>query len=280
MPDIDTIAQLPDSMLPFYMWQDAYPLPTIDTCTGIPLDSIFRPCGPDNVVVRPSLFTGHPTVQEDAQLTARNDNVAPAWVFCAIVLLCAMLCTYYRSHKVKIIDLIKSTVDMRGAERLVRSMSPRRSMPLVPIALMLTAALALPVWSMAMSHTGFVGYLLLFLALAAGYLLRNGLLNLFATVFDRQQAMRAYIDSNYLFHLLLATIVTPLLFVVAYVPSASTATLWVIAFVVAVSFLMRFFRGIQLFLTKSKSFSLLLFYYLCIVEIIPPVVLLWWFISQ
>lgn len=275
----DTITQQPDSLLPFYQWHTAYPMPNVDTCTGVPLDSIFKPYSADSVTVRPTLFTGHTLAPQHSEPTARQEVAAPWWVFAVAVLLCALLCLFYRTRKINIGELLKSTIDSHGAERLLRSLSLRSASSLVPVALILTAALALTAWNVAMLHTGLKGYLLLAAALAAGYMLRNGVLMLLASVFDRKQAMAAYISGNYLFHLLLATAVTPLLFVVVYIPAVSNAAVWAIGVLTALVFILRFFRGVQLFLTKTKSFSLFLFYYLCTVEMIPPLVLLKWFIS-
>lgn len=276
----DTIIQQPDSLLPFYEWHSAYAVPDVDTSTGVPLDSIFKSYCADSVIVRPTLFTGHTLAPQNSEPTVRQQVAAPWWVFAVAVLLCAMLCLFYRTRKINIGELLKSTIDAHGADRLLRGLSLRRASSLLSVALILTAALALAVWNVAMRHTGIQGYLLLALGLAAGYLLRNGLLTLLAAVFEQKQAMSAYISGNYLYHLVLATAVTPLLFVVVYIPVAANVAMWTIGVLTALVFIMRFFRGVQLFLTKSTSNSLFLFYYLCTVEMIPPLVLLKWFISQ
>lgn len=276
---IDTL-QHPDSIQPFYLWHDAYPTAVVDTGTGIPHDSIFPWVGNDSLVVRPTLFAGQELVPEHSTLAARTATTAPAWVFVVVVLLCATVCIYYRSHKIKIGELLRSTVDSRTAGRMVRSQSLGKMGVLFPIALMLTAALALAVWEVAMRHTGIGGYLLLAAALAAGYFLRQGLLHLLSAVFEQQPMMNSYISTSYLHHLLLTTIAVPLLFVLVYVPGAQEATLWTVGIMTLLVFILRFSKGVQLFLTKSQSVSLFLFYYLCTIEMIPPLVLLKWFISQ
>lgn len=278
MPDTDTIQQ-PDSLLPFYQWP-AYPQHVIDSSTGVPLDSIFRPCNADTLAVRPSLFTGHTLAPQHDGLAGREQTAAPAWVFAVVVLLCALLCTYCRGRKIKFGELMKSTVDIRAAERLLRTLTQGHLSALLPVAPLLCAALAMVVWSMAMNDTGFKGYLLLSAALTAAYMLRNGLLHLLAATFDRRTAMDSYIGGNYLFHLVLTCAVTPLLFAVVYIPAAAVIAAWCTAFLAALVFVMRFIRGVQLFLIDTKNFSLFLFYYLCTIEMAPLLILLKWFISQ
>ena len=278
MNQSDTIPQA-DSLLPFYLLHEAYPQPEVDTCTGVPLDSIFRLREADTIVERPSLFTGHGLVRQHENLAARTETAAPSWLFAVVVLLCAALWLYHSNRKIKLGELLKSTIDLRTAERLLRGMTQRGSTPLT-VAPLLAAALATAIWSTAMQETGFVGWLLLTAGLTAAYLLRNGLLRLLASVFDRSQTMSLYINCNYLYHTLLATLAAPLLFALLYIPSATNIALWSIAIIAALVFILRFARGVQLFLTKTQGFSLFLFYYLCTVEVIPLLVLLKWFISQ
>lgn len=275
----DTI-QCSDSLQPFYMWHDAFPMENVDTCKGVPLDSIFAAVGRGELVVRQSLFSGHELVQNHTDLTVRSINAAPAWVFVVVVLLCAALCLFYNRHKIDIVELLRSTVDMRSAGRLQRIQSLNRTGAMVPVALILAAAMALVIWAVAMPQIGLGGYLLLALVLAVAYLLRNSLLRLLAAVFDRQSTMSTYRTIGYLHHLLLSTAVVPMLFVVVYVPNAQNAALWTVGILTILVFFLRFSKGVQLFLTKTQGFSLFLFYYLCTVEVIPLLVLLKWFISQ
>ena len=275
----DTI-QYTDSLQPFYMWHDAFPMGNVDTCKGVPLDSIFSAIGRGDLVVRPSLFSGHDLSRSHTDLTLRIFEVVPAWVFVVVLLLSVALCLFYNKHKIYIWEVMKSTVDMRSVARLLRIQSLNRAGAMLPVALILASSLALMIWTAALQETGLRGYLLLALALAVAYLLRNGLLRLLAAVFDRKPVMSAYITTGYLHHLLLATFVVPMLFVQVYVPNAQNATLWTAGILTILLFLMRFTKGIQLFLTKTQGFNLFLFYYLCTVEVIPLLVLLKWFISQ
>lgn len=276
----DTIIQLPDSLLPFHQWSSPHPMPTIDTCTGVPLDSIFRSWGADSIAMRASLISDHSLAPQHGALTMRTAETAPPWVFVAVVLLCFLIYLFYSNHKIRLGEILKSIFDTHGIERMLRNLSLRRTWYLIGVAFTLAATVALAIWNTAMQDTGLTGCLLLTLALSAAYLLRNGLLRLLGAVFDQQAVMDSYIGGNYLYHLLLATAITPMLFAVIYIPSIGMTALWVVAITAAIVFILRFARGVKLFLTNSKSPSLFLFYYLCTVEILPLLVLLKWFISQ
>ena len=278
MQQADTI-HIDTAALPFYQLSEPYEQPVVDEVNvGIPLDSIFRPCDAADTVYRPTLFTGHKLAPQHSGLQQRTPAAMPAWIFIVIVGLCAMLCIYYRLHKLKLSEMLKSTVDGSSPDRLMRGSV--QGVAYLPTPFMLSASLGMAIWITAMQSTGPLGYFLLMLALTAAYMLRNGALVALAAVFDQQQAMDNYIISNYVYHLLLATLATPMLFVLAYIPGASTAALIAIGGLTALEFIMRFLNGAKLFLTKTKNFSFFLFYYLCTVEMIPLLVALKWIISQ
>lgn len=278
MPQADTI-HIDTAALPFYQLCEPYSQPVeSEVNLGIPLDSLFRPCDAPDTVYRATLFTGHKLAPQHSGLQERPPMATPAWVFVVLVALCALLCIYFRNHKLKLSEMLKSTVDGTSPDRLMRGSV--QGIAFLPIALVLAAALGMVIWTMAMQSTGPAGYLLLTLAITVAYLLRNGILAALASVFDRSQAMGCYITGNYVYHLLLATAVTPLLFLLAYIPSAANVTAIAIGSLTALIFFMRFLNGTKLFLTKTKTFSFFLFYYLCTVEMIPLLVALKWFISQ
>lgn len=278
MPTADTIAT--DTLaLPFYLQHEAYHVDTArEVNTGIPLDSIFRPYDAPDTVYRQTMFIGHKLVPSHQALQERPDMAAPGWLFVAIVMLCAALCFYYRIHKLKIRELTKSFFDSHAASRTMRS--SLQGAALLPIALILCASISLAIWHMALQYTNPLICLLIALGLTVGYLLRNALLSALATVFDSREAMSTYINGNYIYHLLLATVITPMLFILVYLPGAAQTTAVVMGGLAALTFILRFLRGSKLFLTISKGFNLFLFYYLCTVELIPLLVALKWIISQ
>ena len=278
MPPTDTTYS-DIATLPFYQISDPYALPKADEVnTGVPLDSIFRPCDSVETVHRQSLFTGHKLAPQHSTLQERHVNYAPAWLFAVIIGLCIALCVFYRSRKMSVQELFKSVFANHITE--IMSHGNMQGMAMLSIVLFLSSALGLTVWHLAMRHTGVVGYFGIVAALTIAYLLRNGVLSALAAVFDSSQAMTTYQRGNFLYHLLLATAVTPLLFLLIYLPGADTVTAIIIGVLTAVVFLIRMVRGSKLFLTNTKGHSFFLFYYLCTVEIVPYLVAIWWIISQ
>lgn len=274
MPEADTITTLAQ---PFYMLAGPYQQPEqAEVNVGIPLDSIFRPCDTPEPVLRQTLFTGHHLTPQHSTLQERADTTQPAWIFVALVMLVGLVCLYFRGRKLKLTELMKSTIDSHAGDRIMRN----NSIPLAPIALLLCLSLGMALWFMALRGTGILGYLATSAALAAGYLLRNGILTGLAAVFDRKQTMVTYITGNYIYHLALTIITIPLLFALIYIPGVTDGMAIAIASLIALVFIMRFLRGCKLFLTQSKSFSFFLFYYLCTAEMAPIIVAIAWLTTQ
>ena len=236
------------------------------------VDSVFCEQKPTSEIQRPSLFTGHTLVQHDNGLQTRTDNTAPAWIFAILVLLSALLCIYYRLHKITAKNLLHSLVDSRAMDRMLRNNNMPRIVQLIPMGLLMVASLSLPVAHFS-DHIPFGSYLLLSAAAMLAYLLRNLLLRLFGTIFDDNTAVVSYITSNYLYHLVLASVTLPLLFLFFYLPRGNVA-LDILAGLIVLEFILRLVRGLKLFLTQSSNAHFYLFYYLCIVEIIPILVLI------
>ena len=164
-------------------------------------------------------------------------------------------------------------------ERTLRNNKFNSRSRFLPMGLLMLAGLMLIVHQMALAKTGIGGYLLLVAITAVLYLLRNALLRLLAVVFDNNSAIDSYITSNYFYHLALATLLLPLLFLINYLPAGKEVALYVLEAVVAVELIMRLLRGVKLFLTQSSGPYIYLFYYLCIVEMTPILVLIKWIIE-
>lgn len=278
MPTADT---LQIDALHFYQWDSLTVAPVEHTANiGLPMDSIFRPFAESEQVYRQSLFTGHELPMQNNIRQERAQEVAPVWNFIVVLLLCGLLVLYFKMRKITIQEVIKSAVDQRAMDRMIRSNNLNRNYLLLPMGALMIAAVGMGIWQSAMTHTGIGGYLLLSAALSVAYILRNSLLRLFGNVFDNPQAISYYIISNYIYHLILAVITTVLLFPLIYFPNGSEFFSYLFFSLVGLCFLIRLLRGIKIFLTQSKSFNFHLFYYLCIVEIIPYIVLLKWIISQ
>ena len=269
------------SALPFYQWDSVIAAqPQEAKFAGVAMmDSVFSQEVPSDSLLRTSLFTGHSLKRVDSNLIPRHDTTMPSWLFVLLLALTALLTLYYRSHKLRLSDLLASLTSSRTMDRTLRNNNLLRTALLIPAALLMTACVALPVHQTAMAHTGVGGYLLLWAGLSAAYLLRNGVVRLLGSIFDNTAAIEIYLTSNYLYHLTLATLLLPLLFPYLYLPWGHDTLFYILAGIVVVELVMRLFRGLQLFLTQSKSAHLFLFYYLCIVELVPILVLAKWLIE-
>ncbi|MCR5444075.1 MAG: DUF4271 domain-containing protein [Bacteroidales bacterium] len=272
--------------LPFYQWDSIpYDLEADAPNMGVAVDTAYSaylladsPVEHDSVV-RQSMFTGHELVRDTGSLAPRFNDAAPAWVFVVLVAFVALATFYYRQRKIRFGELLQSLFDSRAMDRMLRNNNLTRSAQLAPMGILLAITLALPVHQMALAGTGFVGYLILAVALVLAYFLRNGVIRLLAAVFDNSEAAGLYIASNYLYHFTLATATLPLLLLFFYMPFGKSVVLYMVAALVIIEFLIRLFRGLKLFLTQSRNSQFYLFYYLCIVEIVPILLLIKWLIE-
>lgn len=219
-----------------------------------------------------------PVVHDGLQV--RPDFAPPAWVFIALLLLVALMGLLFRLRNIKMGLLLKSAVDLRAMDRLVRDCNLNRTFVMLPMALQLVAGVCLPIHQTQLPQSGILGYMILCAAVALLYILRNGLLRLLGNTFDKKQEMTFFITSNYLYHLIEATAVTALLFLYFYLPGGRATMTWILVACLAIGFLTRFFRGVKIFFSHPNSSCFYLFYYLCIVEAIPILVALKWFFVQ
>ena len=261
---------------------------TQDLCSAQPFGMWADSCGyyfqtdsaeVNDTVLRPSLFTGHGFAVQHDNLVARPDTAVPVWVFGLLLALVVLTTLYYRACKLRFSTLMPLLFDSRAMDRTLRNNNLNSRYQFVPMGLLMLSCLLLPVHQTALVKTGLGGYLLLVAAVAALYLLRNGLLRLLAVTFDNSSAVDAYITSNYLYHLALATLALPLLFLLTYLPGGGSTVLYLLAGVVLLELVMRLFRGLKIFLTQSSGPYVYLFYYLCIVEVTPILVLIKWIIE-
>lgn len=285
MPATDTIATSASAQ-PFYQWDTvpyimATPAPdaglaVADTFSLYFLSDSTMAAEP---VVRPSLFKGHTLDIRHEELQPRADASAPMWVFGVLVALLALMTLYFRACKLRLRTLLPLLFDSRAMDRTLRNNNLNSRFRFIPMGLLMLSCLMLALHQTALAKTGFGGYLLLVAAVSALYLLRNGLLRLLALIFDNRAAVDTYITSNYLYHLALASLTLPLLFLLTYLPAGRPVVLAVLEGVVVLELIMRLYRGMKLFLTQSSGPYVYLFYYLCIVELTPFLVLIKWIIE-
>lgn len=268
------------TLQPFYQWDTAVVVSTHDEATaGISLDSIFPLREMPVVKYRSSMFRSHSLQPSHVDLQNRPEPMEP-WIFGLVVLLTALLGIYYRSRGIKMKLLLHSLVNRHALDRLIYEGGLSRRIALVPMGMMLCGAVSLMVYIYAMQHIGFIGFLLLLVTLMVAYLLRNAICRMLGNIFDNRNAVEAYITSNYLYHLVLATLLAGILYPLAWLPEGRDAMSVVVVVLVGLVFLMRFVRGMKIFFVESMGARLYLFYYLCIVELIPVLALMRWFIVQ
>ncbi len=267
------------NLTPFWQWETASSA-DMPGYTGIPIDSIhpFREL-PDTLF-RESLVSGHNMPLHHDSLVARPDNVTPAWIFGMLLLLVSLISIYLKLRTIKLSHLLKSAIDLRAMDRLVRDCNLNRSNLMLPMGMLLVAAVCLPVHRTVFPQSGIPGYLALFGGVELLYILRNMLLKLLGNTFENKQGINLYIISNYIYHFIESMVVTILLFPFYYLPGSRNAVLYVIVGFLVFAFLWRFMRGVKVFLTHKNSSSFYLFYYLCIVEAIPVLVIIKWFFVQ
>lgn len=278
---MDTLDTLDLGTIPFYLWDSVIAAqPQEAEFAGVEMmDSVFCTRAATDSVMRPSLFEGHSLAPSHPSLQPRMVDTAPAWVFVLLLSLVALLTLYYRTRKLRIADLAASLVSVRTMDRTLRNNNMIHTRQLAWIAPLLTGCLSLAVHQAAMTHTGLLGFLLLWAALTLAYYLRNGVARLLGMVFDSSDAVNIYITSNYLFHLALPTLLVPLLFPFVYLPWGHEVFTYLIAGITAFELIVRLFRSLQLFLTNSVGSRFYLFYYLCTVELVPILVLAKWIIE-
>ncbi len=278
---LSATAQTTEIVRPFYFWDTTpYPLPEqTEVITGIPLDSIFPPREILPSVVRPSLFK-HTTLPVTHDALQERTSTAPApWLFAALVVLLGLMFLYYNSTKLRITDLLKAATDHRAMDRLIRG-NNLNTTRLAPMGLFVIATLATSIYLMALSHNGITAWLLLFAALSIAYMFRNIVARLLGSVFNDVETLSAAVASNYIYHLLLATAIAPLLLLQAYLPVGRETVFYIIIALTVLELLLRLLSALKIFLTLSKSRSFYLFYYLCTVEIVPLLVIAKWFFAQ
>lgn len=281
---------LPDTIdhriTPFYQWDDSpYLVQSAESDGGVAVsDSFCFYFLPDSTmaeepVMRTSLFTEHGFSVRHERLENRTDTAAPVWLFVVLMALTALITLYYHSSKLRFKNMAQLLFDSRAMDRTLRNNNLNKSFRFVPMGFLVVAGLMLPVHQLAMEKTGVGGYLLLTVAVTSLYMLRNGLMRLLARVFDNSAAVDSYITSNYLYHLALATLLLPLVFLQTYLPYGNGVVLYIILALVMIEVMLRLVRGLKLFLTQSSGPYVYLFYYLCIIELIPFLVLVKWIIE-
>lgn len=266
----DTLA----APLPFYLWDTLpAPAPAEPLYVGLDMiDSIFAPRAA--VAPPPSLFEGHTLVPAHTGLLLRPDVAPPAWTFVLLLLVVAGLLVYCYNHQLRFRELLPALFSRRNLDRLLSDRNLGHLYQLLPIALLCTATLALPLHRMLLPSTGLLGALVVWAGLGVVYLLRNALTRLLGLVFDVSDAIGVYLANGYLFHLVLTILLLPAALLYFYAPFAPPFGIALLAALLLVGWLGRIVRGISLFFAHPVGQHFHLFYYLCTVELIPILVII------
>ena len=261
--------------LPFWQWQ--YSQPGNEALnTGIPFDSIHPVRELPDTVFRESIIAPHGLTVVHSGEQDRPTGT-PAWIFVTMLLITALTCLLFHLRNIKPKLLLKSAIDLRAMDRLMRDCNLNRSLTMLPMGLLLVATLCLPVQQSLWTQSGILGYLALVGAIGILYIFRNWLLRLLGNTFDNKQGIGLYIASNYLYHLIETTVAIAILFLYFYLPGGRMTMTWILVVCLCIGFLTRFLRSVKIFLTHPNGSCFYLFYYLCIVEVIPILVFLKWF---
>lgn len=253
---------------------------TKEVNTGIPLDSLLQRYEVQPLVSRKSMFHGHMLQVEHRDTLSRAGAGEPVWVFVVLVMLSGLLCLYYKMRKLKPLALMKAAVDGRALDRLVRDCNLNRGVVMLPMGMLLVLAATLPVVRRVAPEAEWWVYVAAATATGLLYVVRNGLMRFLGNVFERRHEVARLITSNYVYHLLEASVLTLGLFLHFYLPLAGTVVLWVLGGLLLVGMVMRMVRSTKIIFTQSNGSSFYLFYYLCTVELIPAVVAFKLFIMQ
>ncbi len=231
-----------------------------------------------DTIYRQSMFTDHLLQVDHTTLQPRENRSAPTWVFFILLLIVGLQCLYFRIRKLRMLNLLKAAGDIRALDRLKRDSNLNFNYLWLPMGMLMVSPIVLLSQSMLLPDTGLLVNLAIMAAAELFYILRNRLFRFLGNIFDNKQGVSLYIASNYVYHQLEGIFVVVMLFLFFYLPGAKMVMLYIILVFLIFAFLIRFVRGMKVFLTHPNGSNFYLFYYLCIVEIAPVLVVIKWFL--
>ena len=240
-------------------------------------DTIFTPMGPVEPVLHRSLFTHHLLPVQTGHETTIQHQGSPGWLFVVIVLATALISLFLHHKQIHLVELLQSAIDHRAMDRMLRDANLTHNVDQAPIAPLMLIPVSLVCFYSFVPQTSnlwtnILQYLIVLVACLAVYYARNGIIRFLGNAFENPEAVHTYLSSNYIYHLLYGIAATALAFFVFYTDQVGQTFLYILFGILALLFLMRFLRGMQLILTNSKTQKFYLFYYLCILEIVPIII--------
>lgn len=242
------------------------------------IDSVLAACQGPAPFPKKSLFTEHSLQSSHSRVAhAIAPHAAPNWIFGVIILFVAIISLLVNNYKFRVNTIFQASVDNRGLNRLFHENNFNHGLALIPMAVIYIASLALMVFRLSTgddiaSWAAMGRYLLILAACMAFYFARNGLIQLFGTIFENTDTTTLYLSNTYIYNFMGGIVVMPFMLLLFY-SGLSAVVVYVLLSVVAILFVMRLGRGLQLVLSTAKNSRLYLFYYLCIFEIVPFLIL-------
>lgn len=269
MPQIDTLP-------PYALLADT----TADSLQTIcAYDTLFIPMGKVEPVLRKSLFTHHQlAVQNSHEITIQHQGSA-GWLLIFIALSMLLISLFIRNKQISILDILHSAIDHRAMDRMLRDANLTHATDQAIIAPLMLIPASLVAYYAFLPHItnvwlDILNYILILLASCIVYYARNGIIRFIGNAFDNSESVHLYLSSNYIYHLLYAIAATGLAFFIFYTDYVGQTFLYILFYILAFLFIVRFLRGMQIILTNSKTSKFYLFYYLCILEIVPIIALI------
>ncbi len=301
-PTPDSTTASSEGLSPEQIFAQEYPFLAVPSTTnssviqGAWIDSLLMPANAvedttlvlspfdtmaDSVEYRTSIFTGHTLQPSHSELIPRQGVRFDSIFAIVIVIVTLFACIYYRFHRISIHEAVAAFFSNYSFNYLQRERNMLHTINFMPSLLLLSATLALYVYSIRIHLSPFdidiSDYLLtlaVFIGIALVLLLRNAIIYFFGNVFENQEGATRYMLQGYLSQLLVATIMLPLLLICVYLPLSPTTYILVTSIPLAVFLIASLVRGVNLFLSYPKYSNLFLIYYLCILDIAPLLILL------
>ncbi len=242
-------------------------------------DTLFTPIGRVEPTLHKSLFSHHLLPVENSHEISIMHQGSPGWLLAFIALSIFLICTFLRNKQISFLDLLHSAIDSRAMDRLLRDSNLTHATDQAIIAPLMLLPLALVGFHSFIPHVSnlwlnILHYILLLAGCCIIYYSRNGIIRLLGNAFDNTDSVHLYLSSNYIYHLLYGIAATAISFFIFYTDRVGQTFLYILFGTIGLLFIMRLFRGMQLFLTNSKTPKFFLFYYLCILEIVPIIALI------
>lgn len=240
-------------------------------------DTLFTPMGPVEPTLHRSLFTHHMLPVQTGFETTIQHQGSPGWFLIVIVLSMALISIFLHSKQIHLTDLLYSAVDHRAMDRMLRDANLTHKVDQAAIAPLMLIPLSLVCFYSFLPQqnntwTNILQYVVILGACIGVYYARNGIIRFIGNAFENTESVHTYLSSNYIYHLLYGIAATAIAFFVFYTDRVGQTFLYILFGIIALLFLMRFLRGMQLILTLSKTQKFYLFYYLCILEIVPIII--------